>query len=127
MLERPRPYEAMEYEGYDAMRRMIRHRAARGIGAFGPAERFIAAPPGGRHQPRPPMSPTAAFDAIEGVINPDTWIHALMAGGAPEYRHELSLFCPALIPCAHDHLARVGRELAAAASPLERLIETRAA
>jgi hypothetical protein len=118
----------MEYEGYDAMRRMIRHRvAALGIRGFGPAERFIAAPLGWRDQPRPPMSPIVAFDAIEGAVNPDAWIHAFMAESAPKHHHELSLFYPALIPCAHDHLARVGRELAAAATPLERLIETRAA
>jgi hypothetical protein len=128
ILDRQRPYEAMECEGYDAMRRMIRyHVAARGIRDFGPAERFTAAPPGWRDQPRPPMSPTAALEAIEGVVNPDAWLRALMAESAPKHHHKLSLFYVALIPCAHDHLARVGRELAAAATPLERLIETRAA
>ena len=44
MLERQRPYEVMEYEGYDAMRRMIRHRVAarRGLAAAAaPLERLI--------------------------------------------------------------------------------------
>jgi hypothetical protein len=43
MLERQRPYEVMEYEGYDAMR-MIRHRVAarRGLAAATtPLERLI--------------------------------------------------------------------------------------
>jgi hypothetical protein len=46
MLERPRPYEVMEYEGYDAMRRIIRHRVAarRGLAAAAtPLERLIEA------------------------------------------------------------------------------------
>ena len=73
------------------------------------------------------MSLTAAFEAIEGMVNSDARIHALMAKSAPEHHHELSLLYLALIPCAHDHLARVGRELAAGATPPERLIETRAA
>jgi hypothetical protein len=118
----------MECEGYDAMRRIIRYRvAARGNRGFGPAERSIAAPPGWRDQLRPPMSPTAALEAAEGVVNPEARLHALMAESAPKHHHKLSLFYLALIPCVHDQLARVGRELAAAATPLERLIETRAA
>jgi hypothetical protein len=56
-LDRQRPYETMESDGHDAMRRKIRRRAAaRGIRGFGPAERFIAAPPGWWDQPRPPIS-----------------------------------------------------------------------
>lgn len=128
IFHRRRPYQAMECEGYDAMRRIIRYRVpARGIRGFGPFERFIAAPPGGRDQPCPPVSPTAALEAIEGVANPDAWLHALMTESARNHHHKPPLFYFAPTLCAHDRWARAGRELSAAATLLQRLIETRTA
>jgi hypothetical protein len=128
IFHRRRPYQAMECEGYDAMRRIIRYRVpARGIRGFGPFERFIAAPPGGRDQPCPPVSPTAALEAIEGVANPDAWLHALMTESARNHHHKPPLFYFAPTLCAHGRWARAGRELSAAATLLQRLIETRTA
>ena len=127
ILDRQRPYETMESDGHDAMRRKIRRRAAAcGIRGFGPAERFIAAPPSWWDQPRPPISPIAALEAAEGVVNPDAWLHAFMAESTSKRHHRLPLLYVVLIPCARDHLAHVGRKPSAAA-PLEHLIETRAA
>lgn len=128
IFHRRRPYQAMECEGYDAMRRIIRYRVpARGIRGFGPFERFMVPPPGRRDQPCPPVSPTAALEAIEGVVSPDAWFHALMAESARNHHHKPPLFYLAPTLCAHDRRARAGREFTAAATPLERLIETRAA
>jgi hypothetical protein len=72
------------------------------------------------------MSPIAAFEAIEGGVKPDTWIHAFMAKSAPKDYPELLLLYLALIPRAHDRLSLVGSE-PAAATPFKRLIETWAA
>ena len=74
----------------------------------------------------PAHQPIAALEAAEGVVNPDAWLHAFMAESTSKRHHKLPLLYIVLILCAHDHLAHVGRE-PSAATPLERLIETRAA
>ena len=128
IFHRRRRYQSLQCEGYDAIRRLIRYRvAARSTWGFGPTERFIAASPGGRDRSCPPVSPTAALEASQAVMNPHARLHALMAESAGNHHYKPPLFYLALTPCGHDRRARVDGELSAAAPPFERLIETRAA
>jgi hypothetical protein len=75
----------------------------------------------------PPVSPTAAFEASQGVMNPHAWFHTLMAESAGNQHYKPPLFYLTLTPCGHDRRASVDGELSAAAPPFEGLIETRAA
>jgi hypothetical protein len=128
VLDRQRPYKTMICEGYDGMRQMIRYR----VTTRGLAERFIAAPPSWRDQPRPPESSTAALETTDGLVSPNGWLHALISEGAPKHHHLQSLSHLALTlwtraPGLRRPRTRRARANRTAMTPLDRVIETRAA